>query len=54
MQLNRTKENQEKAVKELIKRYPDYVAVNPHRKSGFMEIRLRDKTRSKTETTKHT
>jgi len=54
MQLNRTKENQEKAVKELIKRYPDYVAVNPHRKSGFMEIRLRDKTRAKTKTTEHT
>lgn len=34
---------QEEAVKFLLKRYPDWVRLNPTRKSGFMEIRLRDK-----------
>lgn len=37
------RKKQEEAVKFLLKRYPDWVRLNPTRKSGFMEIRLRDK-----------
>ena len=35
-------EKSEEATKQLLKLYPDYVKVNPHRKSGFTEIRIRD------------
>jgi len=37
------RKKQETAVKWLLKKYPDWVTLNPTRKSGFMEIRLRDK-----------
>lgn len=37
------KKHHEIAIKWLLKKYPDWVAINPTRKSGFMEIRLRDK-----------
>jgi hypothetical protein len=50
---DKRKENQEKAVKEIIKRYPDWVKINPHRKSGFVEIRLRDSSASNGKTRKH-
>jgi hypothetical protein len=49
--------NQQKAVKEIMKRYPDWVNLNPNRKSGFPEIRLRDPGAEKQGTrklTKHT
>lgn len=36
------KKKQEHAVKFLLKKFPQFVALNPTRKSGFMEIRLRD------------
>lgn len=49
---DKRKINQEKAVKELLKRYPDWVKINPHRKSGFVEIRIRDPKAGKS--TEHT
>jgi hypothetical protein len=36
------KKKQEQAVKFLVTKYPEFVALNPTRKSGFMEIRLKD------------
>lgn len=39
---DKRKENQEVAVKELLRRYPDWVKRNPRRKSGFPEIVIRD------------
>lgn len=44
---------QEVAVKELIKRYPQYVKVNPRRKSGFPEIIIKDTDKNKTRKIKH-
>lgn len=38
---------QEDSVKFLLKEYPDWVKVNPTRKSGFVEIRLRDSKKGK-------
>lgn len=38
------KKKQELAVKFLLKEYPDWVKLNPTRKSGFMEIRLKATT----------
>lgn len=40
---------QEEAVKALLKRYPQFVTRNPTRKSGFPEIRLKDKSNSATD-----
>lgn len=49
MQTNpRRREEQEEAVKYLMKLYPDWVKLNPSRKSGFMEMRLRDPEAKKT------
>jgi hypothetical protein len=43
MQTNpRRRQEQEEAVKFLLKLYPDWVKLNPSRKSGFMEMRIRD------------
>lgn len=42
LQLQRTKEKIEDEVKFLQKHYPEYIVINPNRKSGFMEIRLKD------------
>jgi hypothetical protein len=36
------KKKQEHAVKFLLAKYPEFVTLNPTRKSGFMEIRLKD------------
>ena len=36
------KKKQELAVKFLLKEYPMWVKVNPSRKSGFMEVRIKD------------
>ena len=38
------KEKQKTAVQFLLKKYPDWVKMNPSRKSGFVEIRLKDST----------
>jgi hypothetical protein len=57
LQLERTKEKIEDEVKYLQKHYPDYFVINPHRKSGFVEIRLRDPAAAAAKTrklTKHT
>lgn len=43
MQTNpRRRQEQEEAVKFLLKLYPDWVKLNLSRKSGFMEMRIRD------------
>jgi hypothetical protein len=36
------KEKQEVAVKELMRLFPNWVKINPSRKSGFVEIRIKD------------
>lgn len=41
------KQRQEDSVKFLLKKYPDWVKLNPTRKSGFAEIRLRDSKKGK-------
>lgn len=52
MQEERTKERIEKSARWLVKEYPDYATLNPNKKSGYMEVRLRDSTKSKTKTRK--
>jgi hypothetical protein len=37
---NRTKEEQHKSALYLCKKYPDYIKINPHRKSEYTELRL--------------
>lgn len=49
---DKRKENQEIAVKELLRRYPDWVKVNPNRKSGFPEIRISDSKKSESQPTR--
>lgn len=49
LQLQRTKEKIEDEVKFLQEHYPDYIVINPHRKSGFVEIRLKDPNADKKE-----
>lgn len=39
----------EEATKALLELYPEYVTVNPHRKSGFTEIRIRDSKKKEKE-----
>ena len=51
MQTNpRRKNEQETAVAFLKKEYPEWVTVNPSRKSGFPEIRIRDSKKDKEST----
>ncbi len=42
LQLQRTKQTIEDEVKYLQKHYSKYIIINPHRKTGFTEIRLKD------------
>ena len=42
MQFDRKKERSKVNAEKLMKDYPDFVKINPSRKSGFVEIRLRD------------
>jgi hypothetical protein len=44
LQLTRTKEKIEAEVKFLQEHYPEFIKINPHRKSGFVEIRLKEPT----------
>ena len=44
IQTDRKKENSRINAQILIKKYPDLVSINESRKSGFVEIRLRDKS----------
>ena len=47
IQTDRKKENSRINAQFLIKKYPNFVTLNESRKSGFVEIRLRDKSESK-------
>jgi hypothetical protein len=47
IQTDRKKENSRVNANKLIKLYPDFVSINESRKSGFVEIRLRDKTKKR-------
>ena len=42
MQFDRKKERSKVNAEKLMKDYPEFVKINPSRKSGFVEIRLRD------------
>jgi len=39
---NRTEEEQNKAALYLCEKYPEFIKINPHRKSKYLELRLRD------------
>lgn len=47
IQADRKKENSRINANKLIKKYPNLVSINESRKSGFVEIRLRDKSTSR-------
>jgi hypothetical protein len=51
IQTDRKKENSRINAQILIKKYPDLVSINESRKSGFVEIRLRDKSGSESRST---
>ena len=42
MQEERTKERVEKSARWLVKTYPEFAVLNPSKKSGYMEVRLKD------------
>jgi cellulose synthase/poly-beta-1,6-N-acetylglucosamine synthase-like glycosyltransferase len=44
MQEDRTKERVEKSARWIVKTYPEYAVLNPSKKSGYMEVRLKDTT----------
>jgi hypothetical protein len=44
MQEERTKERVEKSARWIVKTYPEYAVLNPSKKSGYMEVRLKDTT----------
>jgi cellulose synthase/poly-beta-1,6-N-acetylglucosamine synthase-like glycosyltransferase len=44
MQEERTKERVEKSARWIVRTYPDYAVLNPSKKSGYMEVRLKDTT----------
>lgn len=46
MQEERTKERVEKSARWIVKKYPEYAVLNPSKKSGYMEVRLKDMTES--------
>jgi len=41
MQEERTKERVEKSARWIVKEYPEYATLNPNKKSGFMEVKLK-------------
>lgn len=47
MQEERTKERIEKSARWLVEKYPEYATLNPNKKSGFMEVRLRDSRKTR-------
>jgi len=51
IQEERTRQKVEKSARWLVKTYPDLAVLNPNKKSGFMEVRLRDSNASKTKET---
>lgn len=48
MQEERTAQRVEKSARWLVKEYPEFAVLNPNKKSGFMEVRLRDMRNSST------
>lgn len=44
MQEERTNERVEKSARWIVKTYPEYAVLNPSKKSGYMEVRLKDMT----------
>jgi len=44
MQEERTKTRVEKSARWIVKTYPEYAVLNPSKKSGYMEVRLKDTT----------
>jgi hypothetical protein len=46
MQEERTKERVEKSAHWIVRMYPEYAVLNPSKKSGYMEVRLKDMTES--------
>jgi hypothetical protein len=42
MQEERTKQRVEKSARWLVKEFPEFAVLNPSKKSGYMEVRLRD------------
>ena len=47
MQEERTKQRVEKSARWLVKEYPEFAVLNPSKKSGYMEVRLRDMRKDK-------
>jgi cellulose synthase/poly-beta-1,6-N-acetylglucosamine synthase-like glycosyltransferase len=47
MQEERTKQRVEKSARWLVKEYPEFAVLNPSKKSGYMEVRLKDMRESK-------
>jgi len=43
MQEERTKERVEESARWIVKTYPDFAVLNPSKKSGYMEVKLKDK-----------
>ena len=43
MQEERTKERVEKSARWLVKEYPEFAVLNPSKKSGYMEVKLKDR-----------
>jgi hypothetical protein len=42
MQEDRTKERVEKSARWMVKTYPEFAVLNPNKKSGYMEVKLKD------------
>jgi hypothetical protein len=43
MQEERTKQRVEESARWLVKTYPEFAVLNPSKKSGYMEVKLKDK-----------
>lgn len=50
MQEERTKQRVEKSARWLVKEFPEFAVLNPSKKSGYMEVRLRDMRENKEDT----
>jgi len=49
MQEERTKERVEESARWIVKTYPDFAVLNPSKKSGYMEVKLKDKREKETD-----
>jgi hypothetical protein len=43
MQEERTKQRVEESARWMVKTYPEFTTLNPSKKSGYMEVKLKDK-----------